>query len=86
MSSNDERSSEKYCDNSQLTNWILDLGATCHITPEVLGFIPGSLGDTGKYIEVADGYHVTSRQKGQVLIKMCNNNQKSFIATLYNVL
>ena len=30
MSSNDERSSEKYGDSSQLTNWILDSGATCH--------------------------------------------------------
>ena len=33
MSSSDERSSEKYGDSSQLTNWILDLGATCHMTP-----------------------------------------------------
>ena len=35
MSSNDERSSEKYGDSLQLTNWILYLGATCHMTPEV---------------------------------------------------
>ena len=34
MSSNDERSSEKYGDSSQLTNWILYSGATCHMTPE----------------------------------------------------
>ena len=33
MSSNDERKSVKYGDSSQLTNWILDLGATCHMTP-----------------------------------------------------
>ena len=33
MSSNDECSSEKYGDSSQLTNWILDLGATCHMKP-----------------------------------------------------
>ena len=43
MSSNDEHSSEKCGDSSQLTNWVLDSGATCHMTPEVLGFIPGSL-------------------------------------------
>ena len=35
MSRNNERSSEKYGDSSQLTNWILDLGAMCHMTPEV---------------------------------------------------
>ena len=33
ISSNDERSSEKYGDSSQLTNWILDSGATYHMTP-----------------------------------------------------
>ena len=43
MSSDEERKSEKYGDSSQLTNWILDSGATCHMTPEVLDFIQGSL-------------------------------------------
>ena len=33
MSSNDERSSAKYGDSLQLTNWILDSEATCHMTP-----------------------------------------------------
>ena len=41
MSSNDERSSEKYGDSSQSTNWILDSGATCHMKPKVSDFIPG---------------------------------------------
>ena len=48
MSSTDKCKSEKYGDSSQLTNWILDLVATCHITPEVSDFIPGSLEDTDK--------------------------------------
>ena len=48
MSSNDECSSENYGDSSRLTNWILDSGATCHMTPEVSDFIPGSLEDTDK--------------------------------------
>ena len=86
MSSDDERKSEKYGDSSQLTNWILDSGETCHMTPEISDFVPGSLEDTDKYIEVADGHHVTAKQKGQVQIKMCNDNGKTFIATLYNVL
>ena len=86
MYSNDERSSEKYGDSLQLTNWILDLGTMCHMTPEVSDFIPGSLEDTDKYIEVADGHHVTAKQKGQVQVKTCDNNGKPFIATLHNVL
>ena len=86
MSSNDERSSENYGDSLQLTYWILDSGATCHMTPEVSDFVPGSLEDTDKYIEVADVHHVTSKQKGQVRIKICDDNGKPFIATLHNVL
>ena len=33
MSSDDERKSVKYGDSLQLTNWILDSGAMCHMTP-----------------------------------------------------
>ena len=33
MSSDDKRKSKDYGDSSQLTNWILDSGATCHMTP-----------------------------------------------------
>ena len=47
--------------SSQLTNWILDSGATCHITPDILDFIPGSLRKTDKYIEVADENFVTAK-------------------------
>ena len=54
MSSDDERKCVKYGDSSQLTNWILDSGATCHMTPEVLDFISGTLLVTDKCFEVAD--------------------------------
>ena len=50
------------------------------------GFIPGLLEDTDKHIEVADRHHVKTKQNRQVQIKMCNNNEDPFIATLYNVL
>ena len=63
MPSDDERKSGNYGDSSQFTNWNLDSGATCHMTPEVFDFIPGTLEDTDKYIEVADGHHVTAKQK-----------------------
>ena len=63
MSSDDKRKSVKYGDSSQLTNWILDSGATFHMTPEVSDFIPVSLEDTDKYIEVADRHHVTAKKR-----------------------
>ena len=56
------------------------------MTPEVSDFIPGSLEDTDKYIEVADRHHVTAKQKGQVQIQMCDDNGMNFIATLHNIL
>ena len=56
------------------------------MTPEVTDFIPGSLEDTDKFIEVADGHHVTAKQKGSVRKEMFDNNGKTFIATLYNAL
>ena len=43
MSSDDEHESKEYGDSLQLTNWILDSGDMCHITLEVMDFIPGSL-------------------------------------------
>ena len=85
MSNNDKHSSEKYGDSSQLINWILDSGSTCHMTPEFSGFIPYSLEDTDEYIEVADRHHVKAKQKDQVRIKLCDDNGKYFIATLHNV-
>ena len=43
MSGNDKCPSGNFGESSQFTNWILDYVATCHITPEVSDFIPGSL-------------------------------------------
>ena len=65
MSNDDKRKNKDYGDSSQLTHWILDSGSTCHMTPEVRDFITGSLEDTDKFIEVADGHHVTAKQKFQ---------------------
>ena len=33
------------------------------MTPEITDFIPGSLVDTDKFIEVADGHHITAGKK-----------------------
>ena len=56
------------------------------MTPEVSDFIPGTLEDTDKYIEVANGHHTTAKQTGQVWIQMCDDNRKTFIATLCKIL
>ena len=43
MSGNDESSIRYFGYILHITNWILDSGATPHMTPHVLDFIPGSL-------------------------------------------
>ena len=43
MSGNEKSSSIYFGDSSQLNNWNLDSGATCHMTSQVSDFIPGSL-------------------------------------------
>ena len=56
------------------------------MTPEVLDFIPGSLDDKDKHIEVVDRHHVIAKQKVQLRIKICDDNRNTFIATLHNVI
>ena len=51
------------------------------MTLEVTDLIPGSLEDTDKFIEVADGHHVTAKIKGSVRIQMFDNNGETFVAT-----
>ena len=63
MSGNDKSSSGYFGDISQLTNWILDSGATCHMSPKVSDFIPDLLEDTDKYIEFMDEHYAMAKQK-----------------------
>ena len=46
MYSTEEIPRRDFGESLQLTNWILDLGAACHVTPEILYFILGSLVET----------------------------------------
>ena len=54
------------------------------MTPEVLYFILSLLEAMDKYIGVVDGNHIMEKQKGQVQIKICDDNGNIFIATLHN--
>ena len=85
MSGNYESPSRDFGDSLQLNNWVLYSGATCHMTPHISGYIHVSLEDIYKRIKVADGHHVTAKQKGNVQIKICGDNRDTSIATLHNV-
>ena len=56
ISTNEEIPRINYEYSSQLTNWILDSYATCHMTPDISDVIPDSLVGTDKYIKVVDGH------------------------------
>ena len=86
MSGNDESFSINYGDSFILTNWILYLVATFHMTPQDSDFLTGSLEDKDKYIEIADGGQVMVKQKVQFRKTMRDNNRDTFIATLHNVI
>ena len=60
MSSNAESPRRYFGDSSQLTNFILDSGGTCHMTLEISGFVLGLLLETDIFIEVSDGYFIAA--------------------------
>ena len=53
LSSNTESPKRDLGYSRQLANFILDSGATYHMTPEISDFIPGSMVERDKYIEGA---------------------------------
>ena len=64
MSSDDEFPGGNFGDSPQLINWIMDSGATCHMTLEVSDFISGSLEDTDKKLKLRT--EITSQQNKKV--------------------
>ena len=60
-----EISGRHFGESLQLTNWILDSGATCHMALEILDFIMCLLVEIDKYIEVADVNFVIKKQTGE---------------------
>ena len=86
ISGNGKSSSRDFSDKSQFTYWVLDSWETCHKTPHVLYFIPGSLEDIDKYIGVVDVHYFKTKPKVQVQIIMCSDNVDPFIVTLHNIL
>ena len=74
MTSNARNPRIKYGYSSQLTNWILDSGATCHMTQKISVCIPGSLVETDKCNGVADGKFFTAKETVEVQIEMRDDN------------
>ena len=74
-------------DGSLLENWLVDSGASAHVTP-ILANFDGSLKPTHEAIEVTDGQLLPCGQKGTVAIKAQNLNHPNsvMVVKLTNVL
>ena len=84
-SSNGDISRQAFGYSSHPNNWILDSGATCYMTPYISYFIPGSFVETKKKKEVSDTF-CHSKIKRTSSNKMSDDNGKSSISKLYNIL
>ena len=51
-----------------LYNWVMDSGATCHMTPYKSDFLPETIRSVNKVVEVADGHTVPATLCGKVLV------------------
>ena len=51
-----------------LYNWVMDSGATCHMTPHESDFLPETVRSANKVVEVADGHTVPATLCGTVLV------------------
>ena len=69
-----------------LYNWVLNSGATCHMTPFLDDFIPGTMETVDKFVEVADGHYVPGKQQGKVRIRMHDDVGRPFQIVLEEVL
>ena len=56
-----------------LHNWVMDSGATCHMTPYKSDFQQGSETQEDKAVEVADGFTVPSTLSGTVIIHVTSD-------------
>ena len=60
---NAEGPGRDFGDSFQLSNWIIDSGDNFHMTPDISDLILGSLAETYKCIDVADGHFVTAKKQ-----------------------
>ena len=65
MSSNIQSVKRDFGDSSQMTNWILDSCATCHMTPYISDFVQVSLLEMDKFIKCLEENFVKAKNRGR---------------------
>ena len=69
-----------------MNNRLLDYGATAHMTPHVTDFLPDSLIDTNKIVEIADGSEASCTLHGSVLLNMLDDRGEQIQGEMEGVL
>ena len=69
-----------------LNNWVMDSGATCHMTPYKNDFVNDSKNSEDKVVEVVDGYTVPAKSSGTIIIKTTSNQGDSINLRIKGVL
>ena len=71
---------------NNLENWVMDSGATCHMTQYKDDFMPGSEKPETKSVEVADGFAVSAPSSGTVIIDVVTDQNDDIKIRIHNVL
>ena len=69
-----------------LSNWVMDSGATCHMTPYESDFEHNSVSHTQKGVEDADGHNVPANLSSTILIRTKNDAGENITICLIAVL
>ena len=69
-----------------INNWLIDSGASKHMTPNLNDFDCDSLEPTGKIVTIADGTELQCHRFGKVTLRMHSDFGQEFYAKLQDVL
>ena len=64
---------------NDLNNWVMDSGATCHMTPFRSDFAKNSESEEDRFVEVADGFTVPATTSGTVIMPVFTDNGEKLI-------
>ena len=70
-----------------ISNWVIDSGASAHMSPFLSDFVHGKMVSVSKIVQVADEYETPCNHKGQTHpLQMTSNNGKTVTAKMEHVL
>ena len=69
-----------------MSNWLIDSGASAHMTHFITDLIPETIYEIDKIVEVADGTETHSKRAGTTIINMLDDNGRKVKGTMDRVM